>query len=162
MNRSEVKSGARAMRLRIAEGKLMSIDEARRACLPRAEAFLVFDNAVDDGEHIRITCCGVPANISDGILGSMVRCDTCKAEARDATSPMYSPLLERGNSFFSLPSPEWIESFGEYNWIVTHEGKTVCRQCGSRVELEREDYATPICFSCLPPPKPLPIRRILP
>lgn len=34
-----------------------------------------------------------------------------------------------------------------------------CRQCGSRVEKERADYATPMCFACLPPPRPLPVRR---
>ncbi len=33
-----------------------------------------------------------------------------------------------------------------------------CKQCGKReVEPERECYATPVCFTCLPPPKPLPV-----
>ncbi len=31
-----------------------------------------------------------------------------------------------------------------------------CRQCGNGVEPERYVYATPVCFSCLPPPEPLP------
>lgn len=35
-----------------------------------------------------------------------------------------------------------------------------CRQCGASVEPEREHYATPMCFACLPPPKPLPVRRL--
>lgn len=35
---------------------------------------------------------------------------------------------------------------------------SACRECGSPVEAEREDYAVPTCFRCLPPPAPLPIR----
>lgn len=34
-----------------------------------------------------------------------------------------------------------------------------CRQCGATVEREREHYATPVCFACLPPPPPIPVRR---
>lgn len=31
-----------------------------------------------------------------------------------------------------------------------------CKQCGRReVEDARVDYATPVCFACLPPPRPL-------
>jgi len=31
-------------------------------------------------------------------------------------------------------------------------GQVVCRQCGKRrVEELREDWATPVCFACLPP-----------
>jgi hypothetical protein len=37
----------------------------------------------------------------------------------------------------------------------------ICRQCGEReVEPGREDYATPVCFACLPPPAPLPVRHL--
>jgi hypothetical protein len=35
---------------------------------------------------------------------------------------------------------------------------TPCRQCGAPVESERECYATPVCFACLPPPPPIPVR----
>lgn len=35
-----------------------------------------------------------------------------------------------------------------------------CRQCGKPVEMEREEYATPVCFACLPQPKPLPVRKV--
>lgn len=35
------------------------------------------------------------------------------------------------------------------------EAVTTCRQCGKRqVEPEREDWATPVCWVCLPPPAP--------
>lgn len=34
-----------------------------------------------------------------------------------------------------------------------------CRQCGLPVPGGRQDYATPVCYECLPPPKPLPVRR---
>lgn len=33
-----------------------------------------------------------------------------------------------------------------------------CKQCGASVDPERAVYATPVCFSCLPPPSPLPVR----
>ena len=33
----------------------------------------------------------------------------------------------------------------------------LCKQCGKTVEKTREVYATPVCFACLPPPKPLPV-----
>lgn len=34
----------------------------------------------------------------------------------------------------------------------------ICKQCGTReVEDARADYATPVCFACLPPPEPLPV-----
>lgn len=36
----------------------------------------------------------------------------------------------------------------------------ICKQCGKReVEDARVHYATPVCFACLPPPEPLPVRR---
>ena len=34
-----------------------------------------------------------------------------------------------------------------------------CKQCGGVAEEERRCYATPVCFACLPPPKPLPIAK---
>lgn len=34
-----------------------------------------------------------------------------------------------------------------------------CRQCGKPCEPERYCYATPTCFACLPPPKPLSIAK---
>ena len=38
-----------------------------------------------------------------------------------------------------------------------------CKNCETRdVEQEREHYATPVCFSCLPPPKPMPVRCVAP
>ena len=34
-----------------------------------------------------------------------------------------------------------------------------CRQCGKPTEPARHCYATPVCFACLPPPPPLPVRE---
>jgi len=35
----------------------------------------------------------------------------------------------------------------------------ICMQCGKReVEKARRCWATPVCYTCLPPPKPLPIN----
>lgn len=46
----------------------------------------------------------------------------CGAQVVDATSPMWSPFLERDNSSFTIPSEEWIARFGERTWLVMHEG----------------------------------------
>lgn len=35
--------------------------------------------------------------------------------------------------------------------------KVQCKQCGGNLEKERADWATPVCFACLPPPAPLPV-----
>ncbi len=36
-----------------------------------------------------------------------------------------------------------------------------CRNCGApEVEPERRHFATPVCFACLPPPRPLPVRHV--
>jgi hypothetical protein len=35
-----------------------------------------------------------------------------------------------------------------------------CRQCGGVAEEARRCYATPVCYACLPPPKPLPIAPL--
>ena len=35
-----------------------------------------------------------------------------------------------------------------------------CRQCGVEVETPRRIYATPVCYACLPPPKPLPLAQL--
>lgn len=36
----------------------------------------------------------------------------------------------------------------------------ICKQCGVReVEEARRCYATPVCYACLPPPRPLPIAK---
>lgn len=37
--------------------------------------------------------------------------------------------------------------------------ETSCRQCTRIVEGDRATWATPVCFLCLPPPKPLPVAR---
>jgi hypothetical protein len=36
-----------------------------------------------------------------------------------------------------------------------------CRQCGKACEPERYNYATPVCFACLPPPPPIPVRAVV-
>ncbi len=40
------------------------------------------------------------------------------------------------------------------------EAAVMCRQCSvAAVEPERTTWATPVCFACLPPPRPLPIKH---
>lgn len=35
-----------------------------------------------------------------------------------------------------------------------------CAECGLEVPEARRCYATPVCYACLPPPPPLPIRKL--
>ncbi len=119
----EVRANARALRLRIEAGDKLTLEEARAVCVTMADALLVFERVEprgDDGEMP--VCCGGDVTVTAGIFGQMARCPRCGAEARDATSPMFSPFLERGNSHITLPSPEWCDAFGERTWIVMHEG----------------------------------------
>lgn len=37
------------------------------------------------------------------------------------------------------------------------EANPRCKQCGVIVSDDRAEYATPMCFACLPPPDPLPV-----
>lgn len=37
---------------------------------------------------------------------------------------------------------------------------TRCARCGRTVEPERECYAVPTCYACLPPPDPLPVCEL--
>jgi hypothetical protein len=117
-----VRSAARALRLRIEAGELLSLEEARAACVTMADALTVFDVAEDREDGTYVTCCDAPARITGGIFGNKVACPRCGAEAVDATSPMFSPLLERTGSSMEIPSPAWIDAFGERTWLVTHEG----------------------------------------
>ena len=96
-----IRESARAMRLRIESGDLLTLDEAVAACVTRDEALSVFElvENIPEEDAIRISCCGALASITDGIFGAKVECPRCHAKAVDATSPMWSPLLERGNSF---------------------------------------------------------------
>ncbi len=44
--------------------------------------------------------------------------------------------------------------------LLVDLARTLCRKCGRTVEPERECYAIPTCFACLPPPPPLPVHLI--
>jgi Rrf2 family protein len=39
------------------------------------------------------------------------------------------------------------------------EVRVPCKRCGKQVEKNRECYAFPVCYDCLPPPKPLPVAE---
>lgn len=38
--------------------------------------------------------------------------------------------------------------------------KIKCRHCGRAVEEARRCYAVPVCYACLPPPRPLPVASL--
>jgi hypothetical protein len=38
--------------------------------------------------------------------------------------------------------------------------RPTCRKCGKKVERERECYAVPLCYECLPPPDPIDIIEL--
>jgi hypothetical protein len=59
---------------------------------------------------------------------------------------------ERGETRLGM-----VAGLGRGRYLI--EGIGVgCHQCGKTVEKERECYATPVCYACLPPPEPLPVR----
>lgn len=118
-----IRQSAKQVRAHVAGGGLFTVEELAAKCVTLAEALTVFDGApVETPEGIYPECCGGRAETSCGFLGSKVRCEKCGAEIRDALSPLYSPFLERGNSFVTVPGDELIELLGERNWIVMHEG----------------------------------------
>jgi hypothetical protein len=122
MARCKVRSAARELRLRIEGGERLSLDEAVAACVTREDALSVFERTEDREDGTYVFCCGGPATITGGIFGEKVECPRCKARVVDATGPMFSPLLERGNSYLTIPSEEWMARFGERTWLVMHEG----------------------------------------
>lgn len=119
---AEVRANAKALRQRIERGDTLTLEEARAACVTRPEALSVFDRCEDDGDFTVVFCCGDRTNMTDGIFGSKVECPRCGAKAVDATSPMWSPFLERGNSYLTMPSREWLDAFADKTWLVMHEG----------------------------------------
>jgi len=119
---NDIRAAARALRLRIEGGERLSMEEARAACVTRDEALSIFDRTEDRDDVIAVFCCGEPASICGGLFGYKVGCPHCGALAVDAISPMYSPFLERGNSYITTPSKEWCDSFGDRTWLVMHEG----------------------------------------
>jgi len=119
---ADLRAATKALRERIESGNMLTLEEARAACVTRSEALSIFERTEESEDEIKIFCCGEPARVHDGLFGSMVECPRCHAKVVDATSPMYSPLLERGNSYITTPSKEWCEAFGERTWIVMHEG----------------------------------------
>jgi hypothetical protein len=118
-----VRQSARALRLRIEAGSTLDLPEARAACVTMADALTVFESTEDREDGTYVTCCGAPATITSGIFGAKVECPRCGAKAVDATSPMFSPFLERTGSSMEIPSPKWLDAFGERTWLVMHEGK---------------------------------------
>lgn len=118
-----VREKARAVRLRIEAGGLLSMVDAVAACVTFKDALSAFDGCRenDEGRHVPL-CCGGDTEVNGNWLGQIAKCPRCNAEIRDAIGPFSSPFLERGNSFVSIPSEEFIKLFGDRNWIVMHEG----------------------------------------
>jgi len=117
-----IRSAARDLRLFIESGGTLSLEEAVTKCVTRDEALTTFGYTQDEDDSVRVFCCGEPATITGGIFGAKVHCPRCGADARDATSPMFSPFLERGSGHITIPSEKWMALFGDRNWIVMHEG----------------------------------------
>ena len=117
-----VRKAARETRQHIARGGTYTLQEAVARCVSMADALKAFDSTHDDEGGTAVLCCGAPANITAGLFGAKVECPRCHAKAVDATSPMFSPLLERGDSYITIPSDEWLSQFGDKTWLVMHEG----------------------------------------
>lgn len=57
------------------------------------------------------------------------------------------------------PTPAWCPRLSAARLAhLVDLARTVCRRCGAIVEPERECYAIPTCFACLPPPPRMPVH----
>jgi hypothetical protein len=119
-----IRERTKALRERIERGDMLTIEEAVSACVTLNEALGVFSGEPRfDGGDVYPICCGVEIKCEGGFFGMVARCPKCKAEIRDALGPMSSPFLERGNSFVTVPSEEFVKMFGDRYWIAMHEGE---------------------------------------
>lgn len=56
-------------------------------------------------------------------------------------------------------TPDWCPEMSAARLaLLVDLARTVCRKCGRTVEPERECYAIPTCFTCLPPPPPMAVH----
>src|SRR5690606_153057 len=120
--RERVRSACRARRSFLEGGGTYTLEEAVAHCVTLADALSVFDSTTEDDDGVHPVCCGERATVSSGLLGQKAECQRCGAKIVEATSPLYSPFLERGNAYVTIPSKEFIQRFGERQWLVMHEG----------------------------------------
>ena len=57
-----------------------------------------------------------------------------------------------------VPCGRLLEDLAPCVPLPNDGGWVRCRQCGKTVEKARECYATPVCYACMPPPNPMPVR----
>lgn len=62
-------------------------------------------------------------------------------------------LDAKGCSF----APSLTEKVREARRLLDMNAPRYCTTCGKPVERARRCYATPTCYACLPPPRPLPV-----
>ncbi len=94
-------------------------------------------------------------------------CEGCCHRARTKIGGKHSafvqcahPSCTKSGAIFgdTAPTPAWCPELGRARLaLFVSLASTLCRKCGRTVEQERECYAIPTCFACLPPPPPLPV-----
>ena len=120
---SELREMTRERRLRIDAGERFDIETVATWCCSLSEALHVFSDAPEEvDEDIFPRCCGERCETSGGFFGGRSECKKCGAKIVDALSPMCSPILERGNSYVTLPGEKLVELLGERHWLAMHEG----------------------------------------
>lgn len=98
------------------------------------------------------TCDGCPRL---AIVGAWTFCRSYDPALNNDSDPDSSP-----GTLYGVPpvTPSWCPELPAARLApLVDLARTVCRRCGRNVEPERECYAIPTCFACLPPPPPLPV-----
>lgn len=124
-----LRTRARDIRLRVEAGERFQLDDVLSLCVARDDAMLVFRDGrrdADDGYCFMPLCCGGDVEVKSGWMGEMARCPRCNVEAVDVLSPLYSPILERGNACVTTPSEKLVKRIGERHWLIMHEGAGPC------------------------------------
>lgn len=78
-------------------------------------AFLGYGEGAN-GE-IEPRCCGKVA-VRSGWMGQAAKCERCGMAVVDGLSPLYSPLLRRGNSYLTIPGDEMLKAAEGREYLV--------------------------------------------
>ena len=88
------------------------------------------------------------------IVGSCEGCRHCRIH--NGALRCMGTKERRALTGLRLRAPEWCPEMGRARGaLLVSLASTLCRKCGRTVEPERECYAIPTCFACLPPPPPM-------
>lgn len=91
------------------------------------------------------------------IVGDCAGCSHWRNFARDDACA--HPDGKRDRIPDRAGTPAWCPRLSAARLALLADlARTVCRRCGATVEPERECYAVPTCYACLPPPPRMPVH----